>query len=100
MGDVIVFQGYYYSANAFTAGTSTFVASDWTQLANKPTPQILPNWTNIATQFTDFYSLEVDSVDSAQQAMAQQIQADPEMGGTPPEQQNESTTFDKIKKIL
>ena len=73
MGDVIVYQGYYYSANAFIAGTPTFVASNWTQLANKPTPQILPNWTNIATQFTDFYSLDVDSVDSAQQTMAQHL---------------------------
>ena len=73
MGDVIVFQGYYYSANAFTAGTSTFVSADWTQLTRKPTPQILPNWTNIATQFTDFYSLDVDSVDSAQQTMGQHL---------------------------
>jgi hypothetical protein len=73
MGDVISFQGYYYSANAFTAGTSTFVSTNWTQLASKPTPKILPNWTNIATQFTDFYSLDVDSFDSAQQTMGQHL---------------------------
>jgi hypothetical protein len=73
MGDVIVYQGYYYSANAFTVGTATFMSADWTQLTKKPTPQILPNWTNIATQFTDFYSLDIDSVDSAQQTMAQHL---------------------------
>ena len=73
MGDVISYQSYYYSANAFTAGTAVFVSADWTQLSVKPTAQILPNWTNIATQFTDFYSLEVDSFDNAQQTMAQHL---------------------------
>ena len=73
MGDIIVYQGYYYSANKFLPGTTTFVASDWTQLANKPTPQILPNWTNLATQFQDFYSLDTDSFDLQQQTMGQHL---------------------------
>lgn len=73
MGDVIAYQGNYYSANAFIPGSSTFVASNWSLMKNKPTPNILPNWTNIATQFTDFYSLNVDSFDAAQQATAQHL---------------------------
>jgi len=72
-GDIISYQNYYYSANKFVAGSATFVSSNWTQLAGKPTSQILPNWTNSATQFKDFYSLEVDSFDSAQQKMAQHL---------------------------
>ena len=73
MGEVISFQGYYYSADKFIAGTATFISTDWVQLNSKPMAQILPNWTNIATQFTDFYSLEVDSFDSAQQSMGQHL---------------------------
>ena len=73
MGDIINYQGNYYSSIAFTAGTASFVASSWSQLSKKPNPQILPNWTNIATQFADFYSLDVDSVDTAQQTLAQHL---------------------------
>ena len=37
----------------------------------------------------------------AQQSMMQQVEADPEQGGQPPEQQNETVkTFSKIKRIL
>ena len=72
-GDVISHQSYYYSANMFVAGSATFTASDWTKLDKKPEPSILPNWTNIATQFTDFYSLDVDSFNGAQQTMAQHL---------------------------
>jgi hypothetical protein len=72
-GDIISYQNYYYSANKFIAGESKFTASNWTQLSGKPTSQILPNWTNSATQFRDFYSLEVDSFDTAQQQMAQHL---------------------------
>ena len=73
MGDIISYQGYYYSANEFLPGTSAFDSTMWTQLNSKPSSQILPNWTNIATQFTDFYSLEVDSFDSQQQKIAQHL---------------------------
>ena len=73
MADIVLYQGYYYSAKAFTAGTNTFIATDWIQLPSKPTAQILPNWTNSATQFTDFYSLEVDSFNTDQQTMAHHL---------------------------
>jgi hypothetical protein len=73
MGDIIAYQGYNYSANIFLPGTSTFESTSWTQLAKAPTSQILPNWTNLATQFTDFYSLEVDNFDAQQQKIAQHL---------------------------
>jgi hypothetical protein len=73
MGDIIAYQGYNYSANIFLPGTSTFVPTSWTRLAKTPTSQILPNWTNLATQFTDFYSLEVDNFDAQQQKIAQHL---------------------------
>ena len=73
MGDIILHQGHYYSANKFLAGSTDFVTGNWTILANKPSPTIMPNWTNLATQFTDFYSLEVDGFDAQQQKMAQHL---------------------------
>jgi len=73
VGDVVSYHSYYYSANVFIAGTAVFDDAGWTKLDKKPTPSILPNWTNIATQFTDFYGLEVDGFNSAQQKMAQHL---------------------------
>jgi len=73
MGDIIAYQGYYYSANEFLPGTSTFESSNWTQLPSKPSSQILPNWTTVATQFVDFYSTEVDNFNSEQQKIAQHL---------------------------
>ena len=73
MGDIILHQGHYYSANKFLAGSTDFVTNNWTILAKPPSPAIMPNWTNLATQFTDFYSLEVDSFDAQQQKMAQHL---------------------------
>lgn len=73
VGDVVSYHSYYYSATVFIAGTAVFSDAGWTKLDKKPTPAILPNWTNIATQFTDFYGLEVDGFNTAQQKMAQHL---------------------------
>jgi len=73
LGDIVNNQGFYYSALSALPGTETFIASDWTQLTTKPTPKLIPNWTYKATQFTDFYSLDSDNFDSAQQTMAHHL---------------------------
>ena len=73
MADIIEYQGNYYSANAFTAGTINFVSEQWTRLKSKPSAQLLPNWTNVATQFVDFYSLNVDNFNTDQQKFAQHL---------------------------
>jgi len=73
VADIVNHQGYYYSANKFLAGAPVFTATDWNLLPKKPTSQILPNWTNIATQFTDFYGLEVDSFNNKQQSIAHHL---------------------------
>ena len=73
LGDIINYQGFYYSANKFLPGVSDFVTTDWTLLDKKPVPKILPNWTNIATQFTDFYNLDTDSFDYNQQTVAHHL---------------------------
>ena len=72
-GDIVSQQGFYYSANMFIPGVAAFDATMWTILNNKPVAEVMPNWTNLASQFTDFYSLESDSFDVGQQSMAQHL---------------------------
>ena len=73
LGEVVQYQSFYYSAKMFINGTQEFSSSDWVRLNSKPTPKLLPNWTNLATQFTDFYSLDDNHFDTAQQTMAQHL---------------------------
>ena len=73
LGDIISYQGNYYSANSFIPGVAIFNATSWTKLSKKPTAQILPNWTNSATQFVDFYSTDVDSFNNSHQIQAHHL---------------------------
>ena len=73
LGDIVQYQTFYYSANAFISGSETFQSTDWTRLAKKPATAFLPNLTNIATKFTDFYEVGTDGFDSAQQTMARHL---------------------------
>ena len=73
LGDIVNYQGFYYSALSALPGTETFNANSWTQLDKKPVAQLIPNWTYKASQFTDFYSLDSDNFDSAQQTMAHHL---------------------------
>jgi len=73
LGDIVNYQGYYYSAIFAIPGTIEFVSADWSQLSLQPTPKLIPNWTYKATQFTDFYNLDSENFDSAQQTVAQHL---------------------------
>ena len=73
LGDIVGFQGYYYSATTALTGTEIFNASSWTRLTKKPTAKLIPNWTYKASQFTDFYNLDSDNFDSDQQKVAQHL---------------------------
>ena len=73
LGDIVKYKEFYYSANSFLSGSETFNASDWYKLEEKPTSRMIPNWTYKAHQFTDFYDLDSDNVDSTQQKMAQHL---------------------------
>ena len=72
LGDIVQFQGFYYSANMFVSGTAEFDSSNWTQIS-KPKPKLLPNWNYKANQFEDFYDLDNSSFDTGQQAIAQHL---------------------------
>lgn len=73
LGDIVKQKEFYYTASKFLPGSQTFVDADWIRLDKKPSTQLLPNWTYKAGQFTDFYSLDSDNFDSAQQKVAQHL---------------------------
>ena len=73
LGDIIKYKEFYYSAKTAIVGESTFNDSEWTRLSEKPTPNLLPNWSYKAAQFTDFYSLDSGNFDVGQQTMAQHL---------------------------
>ena len=72
-GDVVYYNGNYYSAiNAINA-TPAFDATKWNTLQSKPTPKLLPNFNYKINQFQDFYSLDINNFDVGQQKMAQHL---------------------------
>ena len=73
LGDIVKHKEFYYTASKFLAGAEVFVDADWIKLDTKPSTQLLPNWTYKAGQFTDFYSLDSDNFDNAQQKVAQHL---------------------------
>jgi len=73
LGDIVKYKQFYYTAKTSLAGTEKFVDTDWVRLEQKPTSQMLPNWSYKASQFTDFYSLDSDNFDADQQAVAQHL---------------------------
>ena len=73
LGDIVKYKEFYYSSKNFIAGTDKFDSEKWIKLDEKPTPKLLPNWTYKASQFEDFYSLDSDNFDVAQQKVAQHL---------------------------
>ena len=73
LGDMVKFKEFFYSARTFVPGSLEFNSSQWIQIDNIPSSQLIPNWTYKATQFTDFHSLDSDNFDSNQQKMAQHL---------------------------
>jgi hypothetical protein len=73
LGDIVKHKEFYYTASKFLAGSAKFVDNDWIKLNEKPSTQLLPNWTYKAGQFTDFYSLDSENFDSGQQRVAQHL---------------------------
>ena len=72
-GDVVRFNSQYYSANKNIVGSVKFDFTLWTKLGEKPVAGLLPNFDYKINQFEDFYSLDIDNFDSAQQKMAQHL---------------------------
>lgn len=73
IGDVVRYNGSYYSANVKIVGDSSFEFNKWNKLPEKPVAQLLPNFDYKITQFEDFYSLDIDNFDFDQQQLAQHL---------------------------
>ena len=72
-GDLVEYVGKYYSAKKKITGTQTFDFTQWIALADRPIAQLLPNFEYKINQFEDFYSLDIDNFDLAQQKLAQHL---------------------------
>ena len=73
IGDSIEYQGKFYVAKINHSSGSTFDTSNWTLKANKPAPQLIPNFEYKISQFNDFYNLETNNFDDSQQQLAQRL---------------------------
>jgi len=73
-GDVVTWNGKYYSAANSISGSSKFNIGDgWVLLDKAPTPGLIPNFDYKISQFEDFYSIDIDNFDAGQQKMAQHL---------------------------
>ena len=73
VGQVVKFSGKYYVAPKTLYGSDKFNFDSWVMLDEKPSQQLYPNFDYKIDQFEDFYSLDIDNFDPAQQAMAQHL---------------------------
>lgn len=71
--DIVRYSGNYYSALQNIQGSATFDFTQWVILGEKPIAGLLPNFDYKINQFEDFYSLDIDNFDAAQQRMAQHL---------------------------
>ena len=72
-GNVVRYNGAYYESNVKVVNDSTFDFNKWDKLNSKPVSNLLPNFDYKIKQFEDFYSLDIDNFDVAQQQLAQHL---------------------------
>lgn len=72
-GDVVKYNNAYYSAIKNISGSQEFNFNEWVLLNSSPVEDLLPNFEYKINQFEDFYSLDIDNFDAAQQKMAQHL---------------------------
>ena len=72
-GDVVKYNNAYYSAVKNISGSQEFKFNEWVLLNSSPVEDLLPNFEYKINQFEDFYSLDIDNFDAAQQKMAQHL---------------------------
>ena len=73
VGDSIEYQGKFYVARINHNSGTAFDSTDWTLKADKPAPQLIPNFDYKIAQFNDFYNLETNNFDESQQQLAQRL---------------------------
>ena len=73
IGDSVEYQGKFYVARANHNSGESFENTNWTLKAEKPAPQLIPNFDYKISQFNDFYNLETNNFDESQQKLAQRL---------------------------
>ncbi len=73
VGDSIEYQGKFYVAKINHNSSTKFVTESWMLKAEKPAPQLIPNFDYKISQFNDFYNLESNNFDESQQGLAQHL---------------------------
>ena len=70
LGDMVNYQGYYFTAVSPILGKLNFDYTDWKQLSKAPAPGLIPNFDYKIEQFRDFYNLDSSNVNQTQQKLA------------------------------
>ena len=70
---IVKFNNQYYSAKQRIVNENIFDFEKWSLLPSKPVSKLLPNFDYKIRQFEDFYSLDINNFDSAQQSLAQSL---------------------------
>ena len=73
IGDSVEYQGKFYVAKNNHNSGDKFQSENWTLKAEKPAPQLIPNFEYKIKQFNDFYDLETNNFDESQQQLAQRL---------------------------
>ena len=73
IGALVQYKEFYYVAKNEVSGKELFDRSDWQQLTDKPEPTLYTNFDYRINQFADFYDLDSDNFDAAQQKLAQHL---------------------------
>ena len=73
IGASVEYQGKFYVARVNHNSGTTFETANWTIKADKPAPQLIPNFEYKISQFNDFYNLETNNFDESQQQLAQRL---------------------------
>lgn len=73
IGDVVKYNTKFYQATVNNLGTQTFEYEQWALLNVKYDDVLLPNFDYKINQFEDFYSVDIDNFDIAQQSLAQHL---------------------------
>ena len=73
IGDSVEYQGKFYVAKVNHNAVNEFDSNNWTLKADKPAPQLIPNFDYKIAQFNDFYNLESNNFDESQQQLAQRL---------------------------
>jgi len=73
IGTLVKHKQFYYVADVKVAPSTVFNDAEWIKLSEQPRQGLFPNFEYKTNQFTDFYDLDSDNLDTEQQRFAQHL---------------------------